>query len=45
MTQQEADIFERDLDFNDAIKVRKYDEQAKVKKMKTKPLEFYKNLL
>jgi 2-amino-1-hydroxyethylphosphonate dioxygenase (glycine-forming) len=45
MTQQEADIFERDLDFNDAIKVRRYDEQAKVKGMETKPLDFYKNLL
>lgn len=42
MTQEEADVFEKNRLFIESIKIRKYDENAKYKNIKTKTLNYYK---
>ena len=45
MNEKEAEAFEKEKFFDDAIKLRKFDENAKKAGLKIKPINEYKNLL
>ena len=45
MTEKEALEFENNIYFKEAIKVRKYDDQAKEKNVKTESLDFFRNMI
>lgn len=44
MTHSEMRAFEQDLYFNDSLKLRYYDDRAKVPHLRLKPLSYYVNL-
>jgi predicted HD phosphohydrolase len=44
MSDKEAKEFESDTLFELSLKMRDYDERAKIKNKKIKSLEYYKNL-
>lgn len=41
MSQDELALFERNSFFSDATKLRKWDDQAKIKELPTEPIEYY----
>ena len=45
MSAEEALLFERNPLFAKSLKVREYDEKSKLKNLKLKPLEYYRDLL
>ena len=45
LSQNESKKYENDPNFSDFIKIRKYDDMAKIKNKKINGLEYYRNLL
>ena len=45
MSAEEALLFEKNPLFAKSLKVREYDEKSKLKNLKLKPLEYYRDLL
>jgi len=45
MTEEEAQEFEKNPFYQDAVILRRYDDMAKVPEMTTNPIEFYSQFL